>query len=227
MNLQKLIQIAKSYEDALQEHTIIDHDAIPHTHVDICSHLHAEVTELFNVIRKKKAEHEGMTYEEGIIDELQDILCIWSLAVNLLAPKADTDAMIRNCAEMFKIVAKKKKGVELEGSQAPTVVAATESAIPWEPSVTQVAGLKKKMLLSDHDKGVATYFQFENEVQYPSFVLNGSARYFVLDGSIKMCGQEHPKGTFMHCEDGTTIDPFPTKAPCNVLCIYEKTNYRK
>jgi NTP pyrophosphatase (non-canonical NTP hydrolase) len=114
MNLQKLIQIAKSYEDALQEHNVIDHAAPPNTHVDICAHLHAEVSELFYVLRKKQSEHEELTYEEGIIDELQDILCLWALAVNLLAPNADTDTMIRNCADMFKVVAKKKKGVDLE-----------------------------------------------------------------------------------------------------------------
>lgn len=112
MKLQALIKIAKNYEDALHEHTRYD-QSDPPTNVDICAHLHAEVSELFNVIRRKKAEHEGMSYEEGVLDELQDILCVWSLAVNLLVPNADVDKMIQNSAEMFRVVAKKKKGIDI------------------------------------------------------------------------------------------------------------------
>lgn len=57
-----------------------------------------------------------MTYEDGIIHELQDILCIWSLAVNLWAPNADVNRMIENSADMFRVVAKKKKGIDIESS---------------------------------------------------------------------------------------------------------------
>lgn len=202
MDLQDLIVVAKKYEDALQEHKIVDHNAQAHTDVDICSHLHAEVSELFNVIRRKKAEHEGMSYEDGIIDELQDILCIWSLAVNLLAPNADVDKMIQNSADMFKIVAKKKKGVDIESSTSPKQVTVKHiDDIAWEPSATGQAGLSKKMLYRDDRNGVVTFFKFEDVVAYPTFVLSGYASYYVIEGSMRMAGKEHFAGTFIHCDE--------------------------
>lgn len=228
MKLQDLIAVAKKYEDALQEHKKIDHNAPVHTDVDICSHLHAEVSELFNVLRRKKAEHDGMSYEDGIIDELQDILCIWSLAVNLLAPNADIDKMIQNSADMFKVVAKKKKGVDIgTATSLSKMISKKVDDIAWEPSSTGKAGLSKKMLYKDGQNGVATFFKFEDLVAYPTFILDGYARYYVIEGSLRMAGKEHLSGTFIHCDDGTLIDPVPTKAPCIVLCNYEKMNYRK
>jgi NTP pyrophosphatase (non-canonical NTP hydrolase) len=229
MKLQELIKIAKMYEDALHEHTKIDHKAPAHTNVDICSHLHAEVSELFNVIRRKKAEHEGMTYEEGILDELQDILCIWALAVNLLAPDADIDKIIENSTQLFRSVAKKKKDVDLRFVCEPKqMLSINTNDISWEPSVTGKPGLTKKMLYKDNQNGIVVLFKFEGiNNSYPSFVLNGYADYYVMTGTLRMTGKEHLPSTFIHCDDGTLIDPVATDVPCVVLCNYEKTNYRK
>jgi len=229
MNLDKLITMAKKYEDALHEHTEINHSAPANTNVDICSHLHGEVSELFNVIRRKKAEHDGMTYEEGILDELQDILCIWALAVNLLAPNANIDKMIDNCTNLFKVVALKKKGVDI-GAISPseeTVIAKVDE-LPWEKSEHEVEGLNFKWLYKNEQNGLVTWFNLgKEEVAYPPFILNGYAHYFVIDGILSMVGKEHPKGTFIHCDDGTIIDPIAKQSPCVVLCIYEKNTYWK
>lgn len=230
MKLQELITVAKRYEDALHEHTEIDHNAPVHTSVDICSHLHAEVSELFNVIRRKQAEHEGMTYEKGIIDELQDILCIWALAVNLLVPDANIDRMIENCAKLFKVVALKKKGTDIEESIQPKEVLSLKvDDLPWKPSSSIKEGVAMfKYLYKDEQKGMVTWFRFEKEgIPYTPFILNGSADYFVMEGALYMAGKKHPAGTFIHCDDGTIIDPVAMEVPCVVLCVYEKSDYIK
>lgn len=83
------------------------------------------------------------------------------------------------------------------------------------------------MLYKDEQQGAVTFFRFEDIVAYPTFTLNGYARYYVIKGSLRMAGKEHFPGTFIHCDDGTLIDPVPTEAPCIVLCNYEKMNFRK
>lgn len=230
MKLQELITIAKRYEDALHEHTEIDHNAPAHTSVDICSHLHAEVSELFNVLRRKKAEHEELTYEEGIIDELQDILCIWALAVNLLVPNADVDGMIENCTKLFRAVALKKKGMDIgKTTQPKDVLSLKVDDLPWEPSRSiEEGGAMFKWLYKDEQKGLVTWFRFEKEdIPYATFMLNGSANYFVVEGNLYMAGKEHSSGTYIHCDDGTIIDPVAKQVPCVVLCVYEKSDYIK
>ena len=106
MSPEELRQVAIRYEQITKEHR--KPPELPNREVDICGHLHAEVSELFNVLRKKKGQHEGMSYEEGILDELADILCIWSCAVNLLAPATDVGAIVENAAHIFQQVAIKK-----------------------------------------------------------------------------------------------------------------------
>ena len=234
MKLEELITVAKRYEDALHEHTVINHSAPAHTSIDICSHLHAEVSELFNVLRRKKAEHEGMTYEEGIIDELQDILCIWALAVNLLVPDADVNRMIENCTKLFRTVALKKRGTDIgetiqqiqKGGEPKSVKV---DNLSWEPSSSvKEGGAMFKYLYKDEQKGLTTLFKFEKEgIPYNPFKLNGSANYFVMEGTLYMAGKEHKLNTFIHCNDGTIIDPVAIEVPCVVLCVYEKSDYIK
>jgi len=111
MELKQLLETARRYEIATNEHRHPQCYNVPHREVDICGHLHAEVTELFNVLRRRKADHEGMSFQEGVVDELSDILCIWCCAVNLLAPEA-LDEILTKADGIFVRVARKKAGNE-------------------------------------------------------------------------------------------------------------------
>ncbi|MBC8459440.1 MAG: hypothetical protein H8D67_15735 [Deltaproteobacteria bacterium] len=110
MELNELYQIAKQYEKLGQEHTNIDYSQQMHKDIDICAHLHHEVSELWDAIRKQKPK-------EDIIDELCDILGVWMVAVykveEHLGESIDVNELVRFTADIVRGVAKRKFNVEI------------------------------------------------------------------------------------------------------------------
>jgi len=113
MTIDSLLEMAGRYEAATKQHRTLETYAQANREVDVCGHLHTQVSQLFNVVRRRKPEHKGMSIEESILDELADILCLWCCAIRVLAPGASVQEIIERAGRVFVDQAREKSGKEI------------------------------------------------------------------------------------------------------------------
>ena len=91
----------------------VDLAAPPNTGVDICAHLHHEVSEPWDVLRGRedgRLKERGYTREEGAVERLGSILAVWLGARELIVPEMTVDEICRAAAEVIRRSAGAKFG---------------------------------------------------------------------------------------------------------------------